>query len=150
MKNQKRSWFPTGAILLLAILAAALSRTNLNRSRRSASSLYRMSSKQQGLRLELNEGLRGVGLSGKTPAGGFRVQYYYPPQNPYQYLPPRYPPPGYPPSNYPPPTYQQPPPLARAHACVTSSGQCPLSENAVVGTPCTCYSPYGTYFGVAQ
>jgi hypothetical protein len=69
----------------------------------------------------------------------------------------QYPPRFYP---YPPvPTYpyaysyqaappQQPPPPTVD--CYTSAGQCVLPAPVPSGSTCTCYSPFGTYFGVAR
>jgi len=66
-----------------------------------------------------------------------------------------YPPGYYPPYNpYSPPAYrpQYQPPPQRASICTTSAGPCPLPVTifVAVGSPCTCYSAYGTFFGVAR
>lgn len=75
-----------------------------------------------------------------SPRGILAVQYQYPPQ---YYRPPTY--------QYPAPYgYVPQPPPQLATSCVTSAGACPLAMALTVGSPCTCYSPYGTYFGVAR
>jgi hypothetical protein len=76
------------------------------------------------------------------------VPVQYPPQYyPYRQAPYPY---AAAPYGYAPPAAPPPPP--KASLCVTSAGQCALPPNATlaVGSPCTCYSPYGTYFGVAR
>jgi hypothetical protein len=37
-----------------------------------------------------------------------------------------------------------------ATSCVTSVGRCPLTVAGYKGGPCTCYTTYGTYFGVLE
>jgi hypothetical protein len=37
-----------------------------------------------------------------------------------------------------------------ATTCTTPHGQCPVPPNTPVGSPCTCYTPLGTYLGTAR
>jgi hypothetical protein len=61
--------------------------------------------------------------SGSSPSGA------------YSYLPPPPPPPAY---------------ADTVHLCVTNYVTCRMMVVAIPGGPCTCYMPYGTYFGVVR
>lgn len=74
---------------------------------------------------------------------------------PYDQAPPpypqqRYPAAPYPQQQYPQQQYPQEQYPQAAQFCVTSAGACQMMVVLPVGSPCTCYMPYGVFHGVAR